>query len=242
MKREKLLKLEKMNQKYFFDYNCLSPLNKKNFLIWLGNTKGINMNNQKCYEYFHQKYWKMISLYFAEVKKQKGLEDFVFTHFQINYSDLPLEFKTLTFQTSGVIHEREYYLNELTFNIEFNKYWDFLIKSLKDVIDYDISTISNDVFKNAFINMHSIKYNKHNKDLDAYFSDLLGDKPLMSDVYNVDVKYLNNYTLMKFFATTLTCCHSSLYDQNIRNETKHVIKNLYLLLDHVARNKIKNVA
>lgn len=237
-----LLELEKKNQEYLFNYNCLSPLNKKELLYYLGKLKKIDMSNPLEYDKLLHDNISAINQYYTLIQNGENSKNSFEYCFHIKDNEIPISLQCLSFANSGIVKDRNYYLSNRFFNHEFDKYWEFIVNEISNRTGYNIQGFNNFIFKNAFINIHTIKYNKANKTLESYYQDIINQKELLGACYNVDAKYLNNYPIMKLLSTALVCCDSTLYDEHIRSETKNIIKNLYNLLEPASLKYCKKVA
>ncbi len=232
-----LLKLEKKNQEYNFNYNCLSPLNKKNFLIWIGTYHGYNTEEESEYSIVHNLYYNKIKEYYDKIK-QPEVDNIVLIEqlFNIPFSSIPKEFSDLSYPNSCLINPIDVYMQDSFFQKEFNHYWVWLSEEIKKLTNYDISTIDNTIFKHAFLSCNQQKI-KNNINIESYYSSIFQKKHLSSAVYNVSSNCLQNVLFIQLLSRTLVDIHLLKFKTFNTEETIRVIENLYHLF---IPNSIKN--
>lgn len=230
---EMLLQLEQIHQEYFFDYNCLDPVHKKKFMVWIGTYLGYSMERQQDYALIHNKYWAIISRFYQQRYNltEEYSDELLMDLFDIDANKIPNNFKTLTYHNSCILKSKEYYFKNYKFAKEFDKYWTFLTVQIKLISDYDISNIDNIIFKNAFLEVNNCKSNSTLLSLDNYYQNIMNNKLLLSKNYKVNTNELNNSTFVNLLAQTLASCDLFKFEHNTREQTRNCVINLYNIFD-----------
>lgn len=238
-----LLKLEKKNQEYNFNYNCLSPLNKKDFLIWIGTYHGYNMNDENGYTKVHSLYYDRITSYYNKIKNQdENKETLTVELFDIPFKEIPKIFTNLYYKNSCLIETINFYMKDPFVNKEFDLYWNWLSAEIKQLTGFTINPFDTKILKHSFLSCNKNKLSVFSSDLESYFSLLENQSEINCLNYDIDPNQLNNIILYNFLSRAILDAKIGNFDKNISERTINTVEQLFHILDPNFSKNIKYVA
>lgn len=228
MKKNHLIELEKWNQSYNFDYNCmgLSAFILNDICIFLKTlniTKTIKEVNQ-FYEY------GMLYNVTDKLKNQKCNEIL-----GIDYSNLPEKYRNVTFSSS--YGKNDIVLNSDSFKTEFNKYIKSLIGQMPkyNLLTPNIDNLDIEILAKAFLSLTDLAPTS-TISFDSYIQAIIDNNfTNLAIICKIQKDNLKNPLIYKFILRLNAYCENKF----ISNDTALFISEFNSLWNGQISQKVK---